>query len=172
MEIEKNNVEDKMSILEKSIMQLHTKTKAIRDDIINHASQQKTIEKSSANLMKQTKSTYEDISKKEVEIEDIANEISRVRIDNLNTQSQNELLQKKLDDLINELKEKEKEVENFESEIKQRHLRIAKKQHKVDTLNKNWAELSKNGEDENSGPLEAKKNNIFKQIKETEDQIT
>jgi hypothetical protein len=35
--------------------------------------------------MKQTKSTYDTISKKEVEIETIANEISRVRIDNLNT---------------------------------------------------------------------------------------
>ena len=37
--------------------------------------------------MKQTKITYENISKKEVEIEDISNEISRVRIDNLNTKS-------------------------------------------------------------------------------------
>lgn len=35
--------------------------------------------------MKQTKAAYENISKKEVEIEDISNEISRVRIDNLNT---------------------------------------------------------------------------------------
>jgi hypothetical protein len=33
--------------------------KDIRDDIINHASQQKTIEKSSANLIKQTKVAYE-----------------------------------------------------------------------------------------------------------------
>jgi len=39
-------------------MQLHSKTKDIRDEIINHASQQKTIEKSSANLLKQTKGTY------------------------------------------------------------------------------------------------------------------
>ena len=67
MDQEKANVEDKMSILEKSIMQLHTKTKTIRDDIISHASQQKTIEKSSANLLKQTKAAYENISKKEVE---------------------------------------------------------------------------------------------------------
>lgn len=118
MDVEKVNVDEKMQILEKSIMQLHTKTKGIRDDIINHASQQKTIEKSSANLIKQTKVAYEQISKKEVEIEDIANEISRVRIDNLNTQSQNELLQKKLDDLINELKDKEREVEKFEGDIK------------------------------------------------------
>jgi hypothetical protein len=39
MDVEKTNVDEKMQILEKSIMQLHTKTKAIRDDIINHASQ-------------------------------------------------------------------------------------------------------------------------------------
>lgn len=127
MDIEKQNVDDKMSILEKSIMMLHTKTKALRDDILNHASNQKTIEKSSANLIKQTKNAYENISKKEVEIEDIANEISRVRIDNLNTQSQNELLQKKLDDLIYELKENEKNVESIENAIKQRHVKIAKK---------------------------------------------
>jgi predicted nucleic acid-binding Zn-ribbon protein len=62
MDIEKTNVEEKMNVLEKSIMSLHTKTKQIRDDIINHASQQKTIEKSSANLLKQTKTTYQNIS--------------------------------------------------------------------------------------------------------------
>ena len=110
MDTERVNVDEKMQILEKSIMQLHTKTKDSRDDIVNHASQQKTIEKSSANMLKQTKIAYEGISKKEVEIEDISNEISRVKIDNLNTQSQNELLQKKLNELIAELKEKEKEV--------------------------------------------------------------
>jgi hypothetical protein len=38
MDLEKTNVEEKMSILEKSIMQLHTKTKEIRDDIINYGS--------------------------------------------------------------------------------------------------------------------------------------
>ncbi len=85
MDTERVNVDEKMQILEKSIMQLHTKTKDIRDDIVNHASQQKTIEKSSANMLKQTKIAYEGISKKEVEIEDISNEISRVKIDNLNT---------------------------------------------------------------------------------------
>ena len=39
MDQEKSNVEEKMNVLEKSIMSLHTKTKEIRDDIINHASQ-------------------------------------------------------------------------------------------------------------------------------------
>jgi len=74
--------------------------------------------------------------------------------------------------LNGELNEKEKEVEKFENHIKQKHIRIAKKQHKVDNLNKKWAELSKNGEDENQGPMEAKKNNIRKQTIELEDEKT
>lgn len=39
MDTERDNVLEKQNILEKSIMSLHTKTKEIRDDIINHASQ-------------------------------------------------------------------------------------------------------------------------------------
>lgn len=70
--------------------------------------------------------------------------------------------------MINELKDKEKEVEKFENDIKSRHVRIAKKQHKVDRLNRQWAELSKNGEDENSGPMEAKKANLKKQSEEVD----
>jgi hypothetical protein len=62
-------------------------------------------------LIKQTKNTYSNISDKEVDIEDISNEISRVRIDVLNTSSQNELLKNKLDELIKELKEKEGHVD-------------------------------------------------------------
>jgi phage-related minor tail protein len=62
MDSEKASVTEKMNVLEKSIMSLHTKTKEIRDDIITYASQQKTIEKSSANLLKQTKQIYQTIS--------------------------------------------------------------------------------------------------------------
>ena len=124
MDQEQTNVQSKNDVIDKSIMQLHTKTKAIRDDIISHASQQKTIEKSSANLLKQTKVAYENISKKEVEIENYANEISRVRLDNLNTETQNDVLQKKLDDLIGELKEKEADVMQVEKSIKDRLLKI------------------------------------------------
>lgn len=39
MDNEKASVVEKQQVLEKSIMSLHTKTKEIRDDIINHASQ-------------------------------------------------------------------------------------------------------------------------------------
>jgi len=36
-------------------------------------------------------------------------------------------------------------VERFETEIKQRHVKIAKKQHKVDRLNRQLADLNKDG---------------------------
>ena len=154
-------------------MQLHTKTKAIRDDIISHASQQKTIEKSSANLLKQTKVAYENISKKEVEIENYANEISRVRLDNLNTETQNDVLQKKLDDLIGELKEKEADVMQVEKSIKDRLLKIQQKTLAVDRLNRECANLKGRGDgDEDKGPAENMRDNIKKQIKEVDDETT
>ena len=80
-------------------MTLHKKTKETRDDIINHASSSKTTEKSSANLLKQTQTSYEIISKKEVQIEGLVNEISRVKIDNMNSDDQNRKLQEKLNEL-------------------------------------------------------------------------
>ena len=173
MDQETTNVQSKNDILDKSIMQLHTKTKAIRDDIISHASQQKTIEKSSANLLKQTKVAYENISNKEVEIENYANEISRVRLDNLNTTTQNEVLQKKLDDLIGELKEKEADVQEVEKKIKARLLKIQQKTLMVDRLNKDCANLKGSGDgDEFVGPVENLRDNIKKQIKEVDDETT
>ena len=42
----------------------------------------------------------------------------------------------------------------------------------MDRLNRQWAELSKNGEDENSGPMEAKKANLKKQCEEVDNSIT
>ena len=173
MDTEKANIDEKMSILEKSIMNLHTKTKDIRD-IINHASEQKTTEKSSAGLLKQTKLSYEAISKKEIEIEDISNEISRVKIDNLNTSSQNELLQKKLNELIGELKEKEQDVTKEERDIKDRHTQIAGKQLKVDRLNRLLADSVKSNGDgeESAGPLENERLAIQKNIEELDDQLT
>ena len=171
LDIEKSEVMHQMATLEKSIMTLHSKTKKLRDDIVNFASQQKTIEKSSANLNKQTEGMYMDINKKEVEIEDIANEISRVKIDVLNTKTQNELLEKKFKNLKDELERKEKEVLNHESDINGNLADIQKKQLEVDKLNKQLGELSNSDKQASAVPLVAKRNNIEKEITETEEQI-
>jgi chromosome segregation ATPase len=127
MNLEKSNVEDAMNTLQKQIMNYHNKIKDLRDQIMNHASQQKTIEKSSANLIKQTKGKYQQISDKEIETEDILNEISRVKIDVLNAEQQNEILEAKLKQLKDEQSEKDREVSKFEKQIKEKHVKIQKR---------------------------------------------
>jgi hypothetical protein len=91
-------------------MALHNKTKAVREDILNYAGDAKTIEKASANLLKQSKVNYAEVSKKEVEVEDMTNEAARVKIDNLNTKQQNDLLLAKVKELNTERDLKEIEV--------------------------------------------------------------
>lgn len=62
------------------------------------------------------------------------------------------------------------ENEKFKLQINKRLNRIEKKQLKVDKLNRQWAMLKDQGADENTGPQEAKKNNILKQIKDLEEE--
>ena len=96
-----------------------------------------------------------------------------MRLDNLNTTTQNEVLQKKLDDLIGELKEKEKDVQEVEKNIKERLLRIQQKTLQVDRLNRECANLKGRGDgDEFVGPVEHLRNNTKKQIKEIDDETT
>lgn len=84
------------------------------------------------------------------------------------------MLTKKLGELINELKDKEKEVNIAERQIKDRHTDIAAKQLRVDRLNRQLADSAKqNGDGEESqGPLENEKNSIQKNIQELEEQQT
>lgn len=78
-----------------------------------------------------------------------------------------------MNDLIKELKEKEVEVSAEEVKIKKRHVEIAKRQDLVMRLNRQLAACRKDSDgNENAGPLENQRNNIVKQIKECEDEIT
>lgn len=70
-----------MDIIETNIMKLHSETKKIYEEMINKISEHKTIEKTSANLHKQAQMIGIDIEEKEMELENLENEIGRVRID-------------------------------------------------------------------------------------------
>jgi flagellar hook-basal body complex protein FliE len=76
------------------------------------------------------------------------------------------LLKEKLANLIAELKKKEVEVLSEEKIIKAEHLKIEQRQLTVDRLNRQFAELSKDGQDEekDNGPLEIELQNVIKQI--------
>ena len=81
--------------------------------------------------------------------------MARIRVDILNTKSHNEQLQKTTDSLINELTSKDKLIEKYEMEIRQRNDQIEKKMHTVDRLNRKYEALvAGEPEEENLGPLE------------------
>lgn len=72
-------------------------------------------------------------------------------------------------ELEEELKGKENEVSAVEELIKKNHTDISKKQLKVDRLNKEFAEVSKNSDGgENKGPLENQKKAIEQKINDLE----
>jgi len=66
-------------------------------------------------------------------------------------------------------------VSNEERDIKKTHLQIEQRQLQVDRLNRQYAELTKDGQDDDkdkdSGPLENELASIKKQIVEQEDLI-
>lgn len=98
--MEQKSVEDAMNQVETNIMKLHAETKKLNDSLIDQKSEHTTIEKTAYNMLKQAGRIGEEIEEKEIELENILNEIARIKIDQLNTKSQIELLKKKKDEAL------------------------------------------------------------------------
>lgn len=110
----------------------------------------------------------EDIEEKEIELENILNEIARIRIDQLNTKSQIELLKKKREEALAEQNDKKYLVITYEVQIKQGHDINEKKQHEVGRLNKLHDELMSKANDEGKNPDENKLINLLRESEDLE----
>ena len=166
IDIDNKNIDDQMSLIETNIMRMHTETKKLFEEIINRINDHKTIEKTAANLLKQAHVIAGDVEELDVEIEGLENEISRVNIDKLNTNSQIELLKNRKREVSKERKDKEQLVLQYEQEIRQGHDINEKKQKEVGKLNKVHDDLMNNSSESSRGPLEAEKNNYKRQTAE------
>ena len=62
-------------------MKLHTETKKLVEELVNSKSEITTIEKTAMNLFKQAQQIAVEIEEKEMELENLSNEIARVKID-------------------------------------------------------------------------------------------
>ncbi len=113
-ELEKRKIEEEMNLIETNIMKLHTETKKKWEKLIDAKSDHITIEKTAMNLNKQAAIIAMDIEDKKVESENLLNEIARVKIDILNTQSQIDLLEQKNTEVNKEREEKEVTVATYE----------------------------------------------------------
>jgi coiled-coil domain-containing protein 40 len=85
-----------------------------------------------------------------------------VKIDQLNTKSQIELLEQNKDEKLAEQNEKKYLVITYEVQIRQGHDINEKKQHEVGRLNKLHDELMSKANDEGKNPLENKLVNLMR----------
>lgn len=91
-----------------------------------------------------------------------------MKIDQLNTKAQIELLEGKKAEAINEQEEKKYLVITYEVQIKQGHDINEKKQHEVGRLNKLHDELMSKANDQGKNPLENKLINLIRETEELE----
>jgi len=132
-------------------------------------SEQVTSERVASNSQKRVKKIREEIAAKEVETQNLLNEIARVTVDSLNTKAHNQMLKDRYKQLGEELAEREKLIEQYEQEIRKRHHQIEKKQLYVDRLNRDYDEKrtkleAEAGDADVAGPQEAKLKHMKKTI--------
>ena len=150
--------------LEKNLEAVAREKTKLENEIILRKAEQVTHIKGAKNLAKEAQALQEQIQKHEHEESSVLNEMARIRVDILNTKAHNESLQKTTDSLVAELAAKDKLIEKYEMEIRQRNDQIEKKMHTVDRLNRKYEALvAGEPEEENLGPLEATIKHITKE---------
>merc|ERR1719401_466549 len=137
--------------------------------IDDEVSEQTTSERVAANSHKRIKKIREEIAQKEVETQNLHNEIARVTVDSLNTKAHNQMLKDRHKQLTEDLAERERLIEQYEQEIRKRHHQIEKRQLYVDQLNRKYDEKrtkleAEAGEADVVGPQEAKIKHMKKTI--------
>ena len=138
---------------------------ALEEFIHTNRHEQVTSSKATKNLAKSEKVIVVAVHEKEIEAAGIQNELARIKVDTLNTEAHNVQLKETLGKCTAELQEKDKLIEKYQMEIRQRNDEIEKKMYRVDRLNRKYEKMLDGVEDEESmGPLEASIKSINKEI--------
>merc|ERR1719262_516596 len=161
--------EHQHSVVEKNIQQVSRDTTNLLSMIETEVSEQTTVDRAASNSKKRIKKIREEIAQKEVETQNLHNEIARVTVDSLNTKAHNQMLKDRFKSLGDDLAERERLIEQYEQEIRKRHHQIEKKQLYVDRLNREYDEKrtkleAEVGEADVAGPQEAKIKHLRKAI--------
>ena len=136
----------------------------LEEGIAANKNAQTTVSKAVRNLNKATTTVVAQSHEKEMDAAHLENELSRIRVDTLNTDAHNMQLRDTLSKLVSELKEKDRLIEKYQLEIRQRNDEIEKKMYRVDRLNRKYEKLMEGAEDvEHMGPLEATIKNLKKE---------
>ncbi|KAK1738210.1 hypothetical protein QTG54_010879, partial [Skeletonema marinoi] len=149
-------LESEISTANKRCERLIRERHAIEEKISTTRHEQTSISKAARNLINEEKSLLAKIHDKELEIATILNDIARLDIEKLNTQSHNSQLQKRLEDELSALHSAEAKITIHEGEMKRCNNEIEKKTNRVALLNREYSrKLEACEEDEPLGPLES-----------------
>jgi len=169
VDLERKNLLEQCTTLDQNFKVVEQERQEIEKGIALNASTQTTVSKAAQNLAKNAAAVQTKIHVKEQELGKAQNEMSRIKVDALNTESHNKQLSSDLQELVSALSQKDKMIEKYELEIRQRNDEVEKKMYVVDRLNRKFEQLTGNQEDENHGPLEAAIRGLQKSISDTKE---
>jgi len=159
-----------MEMVEKQIQTVSQSMQKLGSKIDEETGEQTTCDRVAANSKKRARKIGDEIEAKEVEVQNLNNEIARVTVDSLNTKAHNQMLKDRLKQLSDDLSERERLIEQYEQEIRKRHHQIEKKQLFVDRLNREYDDKRTKLESDAGeasdvvGPQEAKIKHMKKSI--------
>ncbi len=159
------NLKSQIELIEKNKLKLLDMARILNEQNLIILSTKETHEKQTQNMIKANMKLEKERFNLQVEIDLKLNEISRVEIDELNVETQNESIGKKIKLMNKEIENLEKDFKDHENKIKKNHEDLEKKQLQVDRLNKQFGHLTKNKGTEDEGFFEVK-------IKELQSDIT
>ena len=134
--VEQANIREQIAVCEQNRQTVDRERQELEANIAANQSTQTTVEKAAANLHKAAKKVVVFVHAKELEKSTLENEMARIRVDALNTAAHAEALRASLGELVAGLKEKDRLIEKYEMEIRQRNDEIEKKMYIVDRLNR------------------------------------
>ncbi|KAL0210545.1 hypothetical protein RCL1_004981 [Eukaryota sp. TZLM3-RCL] len=168
--IQSKNLEKEKSNLLKQKQSIEEKIVLLGRQLTETASDTLTIERTRHHLADDIQSIQRRIQLVERDLLAQENEKFRITLDIQNVLSNVNSLEVKEKSSVSELKELENVLKDLELEIRRRHDDVAKKQSKLQNLNRKLEVLTSRQVDENFGELEAKISNIGREIKQSEDE--
>jgi len=172
----KEELKKKVDAVLQNILVVGRERQALEVATLSKANEKLTVAKAVKNYGKSMEDLKSRIHDREAESATVDNERSRVRVDQLNTDAHNAQLRELVNKAVGELSDKDKLIEKYQLEIRQRNDEIEKKMLKVDTLNRKYEKLLEahraagGGEGPLLGPLEATIKSLKKDIADLQDE--
>lgn len=164
IDAEGQDLQSQLDTVNQNIQVVQRERQKLELKVMDQLNDRLTVDKANKNFGKAIVSVGQKVHDKEIEAANLDNEMSRIRVDTLNTDAHNVQLRDMLDKHVTDLKDKDKLIEKYQLEIRQRNDEIEKKMYRVDRLNRKYEQMVDGQEDvEHMGPLEATIRNLKKE---------